>query len=375
MNFNCEICNESFQSSNKRSRFCSYECRLENQNINYVSKTKIKGQNSKRNCEICNKLYVLKASNQKYCSPPCQLVAQKKSWARDGLVQDVLIKGELYTDKIKKKYKIDSKLTCPNCSKSFLKKHKDQKFCTEKCRYKHHKKDLRIKYKPIDFEKNKNCEVCKKPFKTDAINQIYCSEKCKKQGSKVKTKLKNKEYSLIANKKKHEELYAYKSKSSKYFTIFNNLRFYTEHDFEEWFKNNYSIFGIKEIIKINRWYPDVVARMHNNKIIRIELELLARNFIDHGHEPSMCDLIICFAKRKSEQTIKGVPVISIFETTMLSGSNFNNYNEDKLALSEFMKNLIENFHKNVDEFLEASNVEYPDEEYVMAQISRTKDLD
>ena len=78
MNFNCEICNESFQSSHKRSRFCSYECRLENQNINYVSKTKIKGQNLKRNCEICNKLYVLKASNQKYCSPPCQLVAQKK---------------------------------------------------------------------------------------------------------------------------------------------------------------------------------------------------------------------------------------------------------------------------------------------------------
>ena len=362
MKKNCVICDEVFVSPYKNKKYCGEECKYEKYKRNYKYESKRTFIN--KTCLICNKVYLSWLHNQKYCSYDCG----KIKW--DSNYQKVAAKGEIYSKKTIKKWGINKKIKCLHCEKKFIKKHMTQKYCTKECRNGYNTIVQHLKYKPIRYKKTAICEFCKKQFEKLVYHKIYCSKKCCIKSTKLKQIELNKQKQKAENLKKQEQLYEIKSKTSKYFTIFNQLRFYTEHDFENWFKNNYTIFGIKKLIKINRWFPDVVAEMYNGKVLRIELELLARNFKSHGHDPLRCDLILCFAKTKHEETVKGVPVISIFETTMLSGSNYFNYNEDKLILSEFMLNLIDGLHNNIKEFITLTNIKYPSKDYVMAQISR-----
>jgi hypothetical protein len=351
----CAVCSTFFVSPHKHVKYCSPKCRSENWKRKYPSKcTFVKTQ---ENCQICNAIYLKKVPNQKYCSVAC----------RQTLYTSKTQPGEIYSDRVIKKYNLNTTRKCFSCKKKFIKKYKDQKYCTPECRHQYQLIMQRKKYKPIQYDRVVNCKICDQTFEVKSSVQIYCSEKCKKTGLRQKQQ----EWSRQQQEATQEHLYAVRSKETKYLTIFNELRFYKEHDFEQWFKNNYTIFGIKKLIKINRWFPDVVAEMYNGKILRIELELLARNFKFHKHDPLKCDLILCFAKTKTERDVRGVPVISIFDTTMSKGSNYSNYSESNLVLSEFMLNLVDCLHSNVDAFIELHGIRFPNKSEVMAQISRT----
>lgn len=366
--FDCHICKKKFETTQKTAKFCSDKCRTKNQKKNYNYKSTFVRSNIE--CANCKKIFEKKQPNHKYCSQDCMKIANTENYIKKGQIQNVFSKGELYSDRIKKKHGIGLNFTCTNCQKKIKRQFINQKYCSEVCRNKYHIFHLRKSYTPIEYDKEKNCLICDKIFTTNQKLQLYCGKTCLKIG----LKRQRDEYKVITNNKKKEELYAFRSKSSKYYTLLNDLRFYKEHDFEKWFENNYILFGIKEIIKINRWFPDVVARMYNGKIIRIELELMASNFINHGHDPNMCDLIICFVKRKTQEKIKGVPVISIFDTTFSHRGTNTSYSEENLKLSSFSKNLIDSFNEKIENFIDETDIIYPDEEFVMAQISRIKDM-
>ena len=88
--------------------------------------------------------------------------------------------------------------------------------------------------------------------------------------------------------------------------------FHNEKEFREWFDKNYERFNIQEIILNQEVCPDYVVKMNDGKVLKIEAELHAINFIYHKHDPSKVDLIIaCYA---SEEEIEGVPVLAVHKT-------------------------------------------------------------
>lgn len=133
----------------------------------------------------------------------------------------------------------------------------------------------------------------------------------------------NAKKSIIANQKNKK-----KEKINK--CNFNNLMFWNEKQFEKWFKKNYRVFGIKRIIAHNR-YPDFYVETFNNEKIFVELEYNAESFRQHNHYGNQCDLIISFIKSSRHNQIKGVPILSIFDTTLKRNSNIFNFKTKKLT--------------------------------------------
>ncbi len=52
--------------------------------------------------------------------------------------------------------------------------------------------------------------------------------------------------------------------------------------------------GVSTITKVQTKYPDVHAIDEKGNALKIELELLASNFLDHDHNPSGCDWVVCW---------------------------------------------------------------------------------
>ena len=87
---------------------------------------------------------------------------------------------------------------------------------------------------------------------------------------------------------------------------------YNEYDFSNWFKLNYRFYDIKEIIKHDRFFPDVIARNNLGETLRIELEFYANDFVAHKHDANSCDLIISYAESIDRQVVRGLPVIALY---------------------------------------------------------------
>ena len=118
---------------------------------------------------------------------------------------------------------------------------------------------------------------------------------------------------------------------------------------------------IKRLIKIDVWYPDVIAELYNGNIIRIELELNASNFISHKHDPSKCELIISFVRREKETHIKGVPVISLFIGKFNSRGGNTDYDPSSLKLTDYFINLTKKFENQINQFVKKKKILTPDE--------------
>src|SRR5213593_1763461 len=83
----------------------------------------------------------------------------------------------------------------------------------------------------------------------------------------------------------------------------------SEREFREWFEQNLSRFGIREIILNQEVCPDYVVKMENGDVKKVEAELFAINFKYHKHRPEKADLIVaCYA---NETHVEGVPVIAV----------------------------------------------------------------
>lgn len=72
--------------------------------------------------------------------------------------------------------------------------------------------------------------------------------------------------------------------------------------------------GYPRIVKVRQGFPDVQAIDENNDTVRIELETIATNFIGHGHDPSKCDIVVCWEDDRGDFWPKHWPrVVSLRE--------------------------------------------------------------
>ena len=79
----------------------------------------------------------------------------------------------------------------------------------------------------------------------------------------------------------------------------NNLDFKSEKEFREWFEQNYQKLGYKEIIlSQNHATPDYIVKTNDDKIVKLEVELLIENFLLHKHRMDKVDHILAYSTKK-----------------------------------------------------------------------------
>ena len=83
-------------------------------------------------------------------------------------------------------------------------------------------------------------------------------------------------------------------------------QFKSEVKFRKFFEKNLEKFGIKSIKLSQEVCPDYVCIMKDGSVKNVEAELDARNFLQHHHDESKVDLIVCAVS--SVDRIHGIPV-------------------------------------------------------------------
>lgn len=189
----------------------------------------------------------------------------------------------------------------------------------------------------------RKCPFCGKQFAPYRAGHIYCSSVCAKKEAR-------RDYKMLYAKHSRDII-----EGKPIYTNFNELLFWNEKQFAKWFKNNYALFGFKTLRKINRMFPDVIAETYDGKILRIELELCAPNFVAHGHDPMVCDLIISFVKPFHRNDIRGVPIIAIFNGKGLT-KGLADYNPESLKLTDYFQKIVATLNSYLLEFLTKAQV-------------------
>ena len=82
--------------------------------------------------------------------------------------------------------------------------------------------------------------------------------------------------------------------------------FKSEAQFRKFFEKNLDKFGIKSIKLSQEVCPDYVCIMKDGSVKNVEAELDARHFLQHHHDESKVDLIVCAVS--SVDRIHGIPV-------------------------------------------------------------------
>ena len=82
--------------------------------------------------------------------------------------------------------------------------------------------------------------------------------------------------------------------------------FKSEAKFRKFFEKNLEKFGIKSIRLSQEVCPDYVCIMKDGSVKNVEAELDARHFLQHHHDESKVDLIVCAVS--SVDRIHGIPV-------------------------------------------------------------------
>lgn len=111
-----------------------------------------------------------------------------------------------------------------------------------------------------------------------------------------------------------------------------------EEEFAEWFTVGYPLFGIRQLLKIDRFFPDVHAEMNDGSFLNIELEYYSNHFRTHKHNPAFCNLVISYLKPHNQTMVCGLPVISIFEVKGYRGGL--DWDHASMRFSEFFRNRI-----------------------------------
>lgn len=279
--------------------------------------------NSKRNCINCNKIFLPRQPNNNYCSVDCRLKFNKIK-NTSGKITEI-------------------KKNCLWCNKIMIlpANYAGQKYCNAECREQYWKVEKAKEPNKIKL-KNVKCVICGNIFLQKSFNQITCSIECRRE--------KSRRYAIT------NPSYKRKQRRKSNFTNFNNLEFYNEEDFHHWFELNYSLFGLKKLIKSDRFFPDVIAETFDGVQLRIELELVSNNFVNHGHNPDECDLIICFVSSRKSKTIKGVPVISVFYSDRIGHQGDNNYDNKTLELTEHFDDIQNLSNKLIKKYTELLNL-------------------
>lgn len=235
---------------------------------------------------------------------------------------------------------------CKLCGNDFEAKSLAFKFCSNDCR---------IKYEHMHGQYHYVCRVCGHKYRTDAKNSVFCSIKCRTQyqlytkkplvtktcicGKTFKTPnpshkycsdecraLGYKAYFEIQKRNKVKDQYTEDPEEEQTFETINKdlisdvlRQFRREKDFQDFINQFYYLFGFRNILKCDPYFPDIIAIDNNDIIHRVEVEYHAYNFTVHGHDPIGCDWIYAIFSHKDR--IKDVPVRYFFQT---SGVNTNN---------------------------------------------------
>jgi len=85
--------------------------------------------------------------------------------------------------------------------------------------------------------------------------------------------------------------------------------FESEAQFRKYFEKNLDRFGIESIKLSQEVTPDYVCIMKDGSVKNIEAEHYGRNFLEHSHDESKVDLIVCAVS--SVDRIHGIPVVAL----------------------------------------------------------------
>jgi len=87
------------------------------------------------------------------------------------------------------------------------------------------------------------------------------------------------------------------------------LDFETEAQFRLFFEKNPDRFGVESIKLSQEITPDYVCIMNDKSVKSVEAELDAQNFLQHSHDETKVDLIVCAVS--SVDRIHGIPVVAL----------------------------------------------------------------
>jgi len=95
-----------------------------------------------------------------------------------------------------------------------------------------------------------------------------------------------------------------------------SIPFKSEDDFAKFFEANLERFGFRRVLnKRYPSYPDYRVEDLNGDAKEVELELFARDFERHRHDPSRVDYIV--ALFSTEDHVSGVPVLSVLKPDII----------------------------------------------------------
>lgn len=244
-------------------------------------------------CKECKREFQSVYATNSYCSKECQLLATRNYGKYERL--------------------------CRQCEKIFRTNSTNACYCGPECR----EKALSSMHKP-SFEKT--C-ICGKVFTTNQPAHKYCSKECLAVATRENTKLKTR------NQQKNQICDA---DDSSFEGIHKDLisdiirQFRREKDFQDFINQFYYLFGLRNILKSDPYFPDIIALDSNNVRQRIEVEYHAYNFIAHKHDPLGCDFI--YSIYSNVNTVKNIPVRYFFKTSGISDDNIIGFGNILLPL-------------------------------------------
>lgn len=105
--------------------------------------------------------------------------------------------------------------------------------------------------------------------------------------------------------------YSYEELLEELKTVYEgSIPFKSEKEFTDWFEDNYEMFGFRGIISPDMGtFPDYSMENFEGEEVKVEAELMAKNFKDHSHDSEEVDKIVCAWSSVDE--IEGVPVVAL----------------------------------------------------------------
>jgi hypothetical protein len=175
------------------------------------------------------------------------------------------------------------------------------------CRQAYFKKVKKTKNADIHAEIiEKRCMGCNSLILNRASYAGYCTlpclfkhdsklyfEKIKKPGREYCTKIEFKQYGLLYLPMSESEV----------IHLFSKL---------------HESLGFKFIKELRILFPDCIAIDEQNNEIRIEFEYRTSSFLTHKHDPSLCDLIICWEHDWKECPVKVLSFKEYFENKKIT---------------------------------------------------------
>lgn len=244
-------------------------------------------------CKECGELFESPYASSAYCSKECM---------------------KLYTSK-NGKYTIE----CKQCGKIFKSNASNAAYCSHDCR-EEYAQSLR---KP---EIEKTC-ICGKVFTTTHSGRKYCSKECQCIATRENAKIQTRD-----RHKAHEIGTSYSDFEIQNKDLISDVlrQFRREKDFQDFVNQFYYLFGFRNILKCDPYFPDIIAIDKRDVIHRIEIEYHANNFIAHGHDPKGCDFI--YSIFSHTDIIKNIPVRYFFKTKGISIDNIIDFGNIMLPL-------------------------------------------